>query len=178
MITITRFIREQQFDYAVGGFVPANLGGVTFVIGLDHDNKTLSVKFSVCSQKDNFQRSFGTYWANKSEDVITMPYNQEEIANWLKNEHGFNVDPSEIRLTDVIAFNLKNGNFTSTKNSDKRVSVLIKELRKIDNRTFANYQAVVITGGDILEVLENTYNSTDETESKCGGNCGSCQCHG
>lgn len=69
-VCINRYLRRDD------SWIHSNLGGAVIVFDFDNPGDTLSFRYSVCSDEDNFDTKKGLALA-KAREATTIPYDRE-----------------------------------------------------------------------------------------------------
>jgi hypothetical protein len=67
-VRVIRYLRNLTQNYE-----PSNLGGVTLVFDMDYEDRTVAVRFSICSEKENFNKALGLETAINSGVERILP---------------------------------------------------------------------------------------------------------
>lgn len=77
---VIRYLRPTVFQNGIP--VISNLGGVTFIFDLDYEQRTVSIKFSVCNEDENFDKKTGVEVAESFKTVRAFDLDKyRELAN-------------------------------------------------------------------------------------------------
>jgi hypothetical protein len=67
-VRVIRYLRNLTKNYE-----PSNLGGVTLMFDMDYEDRTVAIRFSICSEKENFNKELGLQTAIDSGVERILP---------------------------------------------------------------------------------------------------------